>query len=67
MNTINQGNNGSAIIGEKSKILNCGIKEKTKWFFSGFVLPIITGLIVELISDGKVSSFFQKIISIFSK
>jgi len=65
MNIINQRDSSNAIIGGNSKIQNCSTIERTGWFFSGFILPIIVGIIVEIIIKGGLSNFFQIVLGIF--
>jgi hypothetical protein len=40
-------------------------KENAWWFFSGIVLPVISGLIVEYMKQGSISELLWKLINLF--
>ena len=62
-NQASTGNNSPNIQGSKNKI-NFS-KENRKWFFTGILLPVIAGLVIEFIKEGKVSEWFSLITNIF--
>ena len=62
-NQISLGDNSSNNILKKSKI-NFS-KENRRWFFSGILLPIISGLVIEILISGSTSHFFLYLINFF--
>ncbi|MBP1645658.1 MAG: hypothetical protein H6Q16_1233 [Bacteroidetes bacterium] len=48
----------------KKKITNF-YKKKSSWVLTGLILPIITGLIVEIFSSGSLTKFFKFFIDKF--
>jgi hypothetical protein len=73
MKSINQnGNRNQASLGNKSpnvmgnhNKIQLSTKQKIGWFVGGILFPVISGLIVEIIKQGKVSELFGFIINIF--
>jgi len=65
-NQASTGDNSPNITGNRNKI---GLPNKTNlgWFTSGVILPIIVGLILELIKEGGISELFANFIEIFNK
>jgi len=65
-NQASTGDNSPNIRGNRNKI---GIPDKKSigWFTSGVILPILVGLILEIVKQGKVSELLYSIIKIFSK
>ena len=62
-NQLSLGDNSPNTISKNNK-LNF-TKENRKWFFSGLILPIISGLIVEIFKSGSLSNIFSYFINIF--
>ena len=81
MNNIRTWNNSSVTTWDNSGIVtvkwknndtkvgnfsrNISYKEKAWWFFSGFILPLIVGLLVEFLSKWAVSEAFWKVVDLF--
>jgi hypothetical protein len=65
-NQASTGDNSPNIRGNRNRI---GLPNKTNlgWFTSGIILPIIVGLILELIKQGRISDLFATVIGIFTK
>lgn len=65
-NQTSTGDNSPNIRGNRNRI---GLPNKTNlsWFTSGVILPIIVGLILELIKEGRISELFATVIGIFNK
>ena len=64
-----EGNGNQASLGHFSPNTNISSniitwKKKAGWFFSGFILPIVVGLIVEAISQGTVSEVLKTLLKI---
>ena len=62
-NQASTGHNSPNIRGDKNRI-NFS-KENSKWFLSGILLPVISGLIVEFLKEGKVSEILNYIVKVF--
>jgi hypothetical protein len=65
-NQSSAGNHSPNISGNRNKI-GLPDKKNISWFVSGIILPILTGLILEIIKQGKVSELFSSIIRVFAK
>ena len=69
MTTINQKGKGNQLSTgnnspNKIKVLKPS-KREIGWFVSGILLPVMSGIIIELISQGKLSKLFSYLIELF--
>lgn len=65
-NQASTGDNSPIIKGNKNRI-GLPNKKNLGWFTSGIILPIVVGLTLEIIKQGKVSEMFSAIIGLFTK